>query len=120
MVIFFKGSVSLGPAMECTPHCYERDLVKDFTLTRQLSDAQSSDWIILKKEVKEGTTTDDLSVNLVLKHNNFLKTVFDTDYEKVSKHTNIVLNSTPLQFPEITEDKLNDGRSVICPVYYDS
>ncbi len=80
--------------------------------------AQGSDLVILEKEIGEETTIGDLLADLAVSYTDFRKVVFNPDTGKVSDQVNVVLNNNLLQFPEVTEAKLNDGDSIIIlPVY---
>ena len=79
---------------------------------------QGSGWFTLEKEIGEGATIGDLLADLAVSYTDFRKVVFNPDTGKVSDQVNVVLNNNLLQFPEVTEAKLNDGDSIIIlPVY---
>ncbi len=81
-------------------------------------DAQSSDWLILEKEIGEEATIGSILADLAFSHTNFRKAVFNPDVGKVSDQVNVVLNNSLLQIPDVTEAKLNDGDIVLLlPVY---
>ncbi len=80
--------------------------------------AQGSDLVVLEKEIGEETTIGGLLTDLAFSYTDFRKVVFNPDTGKVSDQINVVLNNSLLQFPEVTEAKLNDGDSIIIlPVY---
>jgi len=80
--------------------------------------AQGSDLVILEKEIGEEATIGDILTDLAFSYTDFRKVVFNPDTGKVSDQVNVVLNNNLLQFPEVTEAKLNDGDSIIIlPVY---
>ncbi len=80
--------------------------------------AQGSDLVILEKEIGEEATIGDILTDLAFSYTDFRKVVFNPDTGKVSEQVNVVLNNNLLQFPEVTEAKLNDGDSIIIlPVY---
>ncbi len=79
---------------------------------------QSSDWIILEKEIGECAAIGDLLADLVFSYTDFRKVLFDPDTGKVSDQVMVVLNDRLLQFPDMTEAKLKDGDSIVLlPVY---
>ncbi len=79
---------------------------------------QRSDWFILEKKIGEEATIGDLLAELAVSYTDFRKVVFNPATGKVSDQVNVVLNNKLLQFPEVTEAKLNDGDSIIIlPVY---
>lgn len=79
---------------------------------------QGSDWCILEKEIKEGATIGDLLADVASSYIDFRKVIFDPEMGEVSDKVIVVLNDSPLQFPHVTEAKLNDGDNVIIiPVY---
>jgi len=81
-------------------------------------DAQGSDLVILEKKIGEEATIGDLLADLAVSYTDFRRVVFNPDTGKVSDQVNVVLNNKLLQFPEVTEAKLNDGDSIIIlPVY---
>ena len=81
-------------------------------------DAQGSDLVILEKKIGEEATIGSLLADLAVSYTDFRKVVFNPDTGKVGDQVNIVLNNNLLQFPEVTEAKLNDGDSIIIlPVY---
>ncbi len=87
-------------------------------LFASMLDAQGSDLVILEKEIGEEATIGDLLADLAFSYTDFRKVVFNPDTGKVSDQVNVVLNNSLLQFPEVTEAKLNDGDSIIIlPVY---
>ncbi len=77
--------------------------------------AQGSDWLILEQEIAEGATIGDLLAELTSSYDGFRKVVFNLDAGEVSDRLNIILNDRLLQFPDVTEVKLNDGDGVILP-----
>jgi len=80
--------------------------------------AQGSDLVILEKKIGEEATIGDLLADLAVSYTDFRKVVFNPDTGKVNDQVNVVLNNKLLQFPEVTEAKLNDGDSIIIlPVY---
>jgi len=80
--------------------------------------AQGSDLVTLEKEIGEEATISDLLAELAFSYTDFRKVVFDPDTGEVGDQVNVVLNNNLLQFPEVTEAKLNDGDSIIIlPVY---
>ena len=77
-----------------------------------------SDWFISEKEIGEGATMGDLLIELAASHADFRKVVFNPDIGKVSEQINVFLNDSLLQFPDVTDAKLNDGDSIMfLPVY---
>lgn len=79
---------------------------------------QSSDWIILEKEIAECAAIGDVLADLALSYTDFRKVVFDPDTKKVSDQVMVVLDDRLLQFPDMTEAKLKDGDSIVLlPVY---
>ena len=80
--------------------------------------AKGSDWVILEKEIEEGTTIGDIWEDLAFNHIEFREAVFDPGTGKVSDQVMVVLNDSLLQFSNVTEVKLKDGDTVILlPVY---
>ena len=80
--------------------------------------AQSSDWLILEKEIEEGVTVASLLADIAASHTDFRKVVFNPDVGKVGDQVNVFLNDNLLQIPDITDTKLNDGDSImLLPVY---
>lgn len=80
--------------------------------------AQGSDWLILEREIGEGTTIGDLLAELTFSYTGFRKMVFNPDVGKVSDQLIVILNESLLQGPDVTEVKLNDGDSImLLPVY---
>ncbi len=80
--------------------------------------AQGSDLVVLEKEIGEGTTIGDLLADLAFSYTGFRKVIFNPDIGKISDQVNVILNDSLLQFPDVTEAKLNDGDSIIIlPVY---
>ena len=60
----------------------------------------------------------DLLIELAASHADFRKVVFNPDIGKVSEQINVFLNDSLLQFPDVTDAKLNDGDSIMfLPVY---
>lgn len=81
-------------------------------------DAKGSDLVVLEKKIGEDATIGDLLADLASSYSDFRKAVFNPDTGKISNQINVVLNNNLLQFPEVTEAKLNDGDSIIIlPVY---
>ncbi len=78
-----------------------------------LLNKQCSDWFTLEKEIEEGATIGDLLVDLASNHTDFRKVVFNPDVGKVSDQVLVFLNDNLLQFPDVTEVKLNDEDSIM-------
>lgn len=79
---------------------------------------QGSDWLIIEKEIKEGTKISELLVDLALGYTDFRKVVFNPDIGKVSEQVNVILNNNLLQDADVTEATLNDGDTItLLPVY---
>jgi len=78
----------------------------------------SSDWLILEKEIGKEATIGNLLAELASGNTEFQEAVFDPDTGKSSGQVMVFLNEGILQFPDITETKLNDGDSILLlPVY---
>ena len=72
-----------------------------------------SDWFTFEEEIDEGTTIANLWGDLALNHTDLRKVVFNPDAGDISDQFNIIINNRLLQFPDVTEVKLNDGDGVI-------
>ena len=80
--------------------------------------AQGTGWLILEREIGEGTTIGDLLADLASSYTNFRKSVFNPDLGEVSDQVIVILNNDLLQLPDVTEAKLNDGDSIsLLPVF---
>jgi molybdopterin converting factor small subunit len=80
--------------------------------------AQSSDWLILDREIRERTTIGDMLRDFTSVHTDFHKMVFNPATGKISGEIYVVLNDNLLQFPDVTETEVKDGDIVtLVPVY---
>ena len=81
-------------------------------------DAQSSDWLIVEKEIGEGATIGDLLTDLAPGYDNFHDMVFNPNTGEISDRVMIILNDSLLQFPDVTKAKLKNGDSVMLAVVF--
>lgn len=80
--------------------------------------AQGGGWLVLEREIGEGTTIGDLLADLAFSYTDFRKVVFNPDIGKISDQVIVILNGSLLQLPDVTEAKLNNGDSVsLLPVF---
>ena len=73
--------------------------------TNDTADERATDWIILEKQIQEGTTIGDLFADLASTYTDFRRAVFDSKTSKVNEQVMVVLNDSLLEFP-VTEIKL--------------
>lgn len=83
-----------------------------------LINEQSSDWIILEKEVGESAAITDLLADVAFGHTDFRKALFDSETRKVSDEVMVVLNGRLLQFPGEAETKLKSGDDILLLLAY--
>jgi molybdopterin converting factor small subunit len=87
-------------------------------LARMLK-ADSVDWLIIEKEIAEGTTVKDLLSILVMTYPGFRKSVFNPDAGSVNEQINVVLNNELLTFEDMSHKLLADNDTVtILPMYF--
>ena len=82
-------------------------------------EAQSPVQCKLNKEVKEGTTIDELLAEMVVTCPGFRESVYNPDAGLVTEQIVVALNSRLLTFREISHKHLRDGDTIdILPLYY--
>ena len=80
--------------------------------------AQTSDWIVLEKEIGEGATLRDLLADLALGYTDFRKVVYNPETGEFGKQIMFVLNDGLVQPSDVSKVKLSDGDTIILlPVY---
>ena len=75
-------------------------------------EAERSGWLILEKEVGEGSTISDLLAGMVMTYPGLREAVYNPDTGLVDERINVSLNDHLLDSREISRMKLRDGDTV--------
>ncbi len=83
---------------------------------------KNSDRLIFDREMAEGATVGDLladvAADLAPRYKDFHERVYNPDTGEVSDQVMIILNDNLLQFPHVTEARLNNGDRVTLAIVF--